>query len=277
MAQRHLSEWNVAHNDLEATLKYVVLAADSDASFQFLLPITSVLWAERTIYKPLVLTTRINKCLTTLAKEGTIELKIIGTEITRNLMSIKLTRWYSWQHVKAEDDLFLMDADLWPIDGEFHNPKTVKEVTLYYADAYKGKMYSTAAILAKASALKEITKGESVSHRLKECEKYPADWEGHHSDDCAQSLLLLKWSGYPAKCHMIDRGPSPPKTRIDRSDWPKTFTNKLLEGKVDAHIPRECCDLRVWQMVEPLFTLLAPNRNEWVKNWRAEWAGQQDD
>lgn len=249
-------------------MKYVVLAADNHPDFQFILPITAVLWAERTIYKPLVLSTYTGGELKSLAKQGIISLKTIGTEITANRLSIKLVRWYSWQWANPDDELFLMDADLWPIDGEFHNPKTDKDVVLFYADAYKGRMYSTAAVRARATALKEITKGESVTSRMREIAEYPEQWEGHHSDDCSQSELLLKWPGYPSHCHMINRGPSPPKTRIDRADWPTKFK---LDGMIDAHLPRDIADVRVWKLIEPLFNLLAPYRIEWVKKYTREF------
>ena len=225
----------------------VVLAANSHPDYSFLLPITQAVWRCRTLYVPL---------------------SVPSHGIQRDRMAIKLSRWYSWRYANPDDTLLLTDVDLWPIDGAFFNRPSARRVTLFYADAFQYKRHTTLNARFRADALKEITEGKTWQERLEEIRKRPDDWEGRHSDDCAQSELLMAWKGYPDECEMVERGPSPPATRIDRSRWPETFD---ITGMVDAHLPRDASDGRVWRKILPLFDLLCPSHSKWVREYRDRW------
>lgn len=244
----------------------VVLAVNDHPDFKFLVPITARVWAARTGYRPTILTTSHIEELSPTKHDGIWDVHEV--DCRRDRLYIKLCRWYSWMVCHKEDVLLLTDIDHWPIDGAFWNQDTGRPVTMFYGDAFQGRMHTTLGFRAKAFALQEITEGGDPDSRIAQIRQRPDDWDGRHSDDCAQSELVMKWAGYPSLCHMIERGPSPPKTRIDRSAWPEKFD---LTGKVDAHLPRDASDGRVWRKILPLFDLLCPDQSAWVREYRKRW------
>lgn len=249
--------------------RYVVLSANNHPDYQFLLPLTAILWAERTSYKPLVLTSRVTETLAMLRDSGTIRLEVV--EHHNDRLYPKLARWYAYRYFTVRDDVtqfLLSDVDLWPIDGKWYDRPAKKAVTLFYADAYQYEMHATCHVRGTPRAFNEITKGGNASTRIEEIRKLPDDWDGRHSDDCAQSELLMAWKGYKDECEMVERGESPPKTRIDRSNWPSRFD---LDGMIDAHLPRDASDGRVWRLIEPLFAKLAPSWAGWARCYRKAW------
>lgn len=247
-------------------MKRVVLAANSHPDYQFLLPITARVWDARTEYRPTIITSEVTEQLGPLKHDGIWDVHEV--EMQRDRLYAKLCRWHSWNLCHKEDLLLLTDVDHWPVNGEFWNQDTGRPVTMFYGDAFQGRMHTTLGFRAKAFALKEITEGKSVQDRIEEIRNAPDNWDGRHSDDCAQSELVMKWKGYPNLCHMVERGPSPPKTRIDRSAWPEQFH---LAGMVDAHLPRDASDGRVWRKILPLFDVLCPDQKEWVRKYRKDW------
>ena len=245
----------------------VILAANNHPDYSFLIPLTAILWRERTMYKPL--------CIVSDALLAGDLRKLgfdVGSETFFNdRMEAKLSRWYSHSQpgVDRDDVLLLADVDAWPIDGAYWNRTAEKPVTCFYGDAYQGRRHCTHGFRATAMALKEIC-GGGMHGRIDELRKLPMDDERRYSDDCAQSELFLKWmEGREQFVEILTRGPSPPKDRIDRSAWPESFN---LTGKVDAHLPRDASDRRVWLQIRPLFRALAPGWADWADSYYESWA-----
>lgn len=243
---------------------YVVLAADSHPDYDFLIPLTSILWKERTMYKPLW----IRHKGAGFAPSTFGDVRDHFGDFENDRLSVKLRRWHSWKFVNRDDTLLLQDVDIWPISSDFWNRPIEKSVTCFYGDAFQGKRHCTSGFRASAVALAQIASG-TAKERMEELRRLPEDHEYRHSDDAAQSPLVLKWmESHPGDYELINRGPSPPRDRIDRSAWPETFD---LTGKVDAHLPRDASDKRVWNQILPLFDLLAPGWSGWVRAFRAAW------
>ena len=199
-------------------MKRVILAANNHPDYSFLAPLTAILWATRTGYRPAVFTVRVTGVLDFLAKSGVIDL--FPVTVKHDRMAIKLTRWYSytyfpWMGSEEGDRLLLMDVDCWPINGAFWDREKKARVVCHYGDAFQGKAHTTLGFEATCKALQEIAPG-NADERLKQIRKLPEDDERRHSDDAAQSLLVLAWMDkHPGQSELIKRGPSPPKDRID--------------------------------------------------------------
>jgi len=183
-------------------------------------------------------------------------------------MAPKLSRWHCHRHLKPGDQALLTDVDMWPIDGAFWNRPPTHEVTCFYGDAFQYSKHTTLGFRASMEALEAIAPG-TWQQRLDELWTLPEDHEYRHSDDASQSPLVLAWmQKNPGRYELIERGPSPPADRIDRSRWPETFD---LTGMVDAHLPRDVSDRRVWNMILPLFDLLAPTWSGWARAYQSAW------
>lgn len=256
-----------------------ILATNSHPDYLFLAPLTAILWAARTGYRPVVFTSQETPSLAFLRRSGLLDLHVIGPQNDR--MAIKLARWYCHSYFVAGDTLLLTDVDCWPIDGAFWDRPASKAVTCFYGDAYQGKRHATHGFRASVAAFRQIFTAYSFRReeflvracpgddRLNELRALPEDDERRWSDDASQAALVLKWMAeHPDDYEIVKRGPSPPQDRIDRSDWPGAFD---LAGKVDAHLPRDASDRRVWRMIYPLFEKLAPDWAGWAKAYRDEW------
>jgi len=263
----------------EAVMNYVVLSADKHPDYQFLLPLTCILWATRTKLRPLAITAVETPALKFLSDADLIDVYLLN-EIENDRLAIKLHRWYSYRIIcdtvygDSDDTLLLQDVDIWPIDSDFWNRSYSKPVTCHYGDAFQGKRHCTSGFRATSSTLREICP-TTVKDRLKQLRELPEDDERRHSDDAAQSDLVLKWmKANPDSYELIERGPSPPKNRIDRSNWTlylekdSRYANDLY---VDAHLPRDASDRRVWKLIEPLFNHLAPEWAGWAATYRKAW------
>jgi len=246
----------------------VVLAADNHPDYSFLLPITAILWAKMTMYKPIVIWSKLNYCLNLLGDSGAIGLHC-GT-FQNDRMHVKLSRWHDISYQCEDDDMLLLqDVDTWPIDGTFWNREATKSVTCFYGDVFDGKAHTTQGFRATAKFFREVFPGTSRERLEQIRAEHP---EGYYSDDAAQSPRVLRWmEDHPKDYVLVQRGPSPPADRIDRSAWPQGWTPETIKGKVDAHLPRDASDGRVWKQILPLFDLLAPDWSGWVRAYRSAW------
>jgi hypothetical protein len=249
-------------------MRYVVLAANSHPDYQFLLPLSCILWKTRTTYTPLVLSTTENAQMDFLDAAGLADCRVYdgADPFPNDRLAIKLSRWYSWKHVENNDELLLMDVDLWPVNGEFWNLGTDEPLAHFYADAFKDRRHiATAGLRSTAIALQDITENKTWQERLAELRKLPEDDERRHSDDAAQAELYYKKE---RAMFRVERGAeTPPVNRIDRALWPTVFDL----NHADAHLPRDASDRRVWLKIKPLFDALAPGWKDWAKAYRDAW------
>ena len=261
---------------------YVVLSVNSHPDYRFLAPLTAILWLERTVYKPLIFSSKPCQSLRMLNEAGAITL--LEQEMPNDRLYVKLLRWYAWSSVLPEDALMPSDVDLWPIDGSWYQRPIQKPVTLFYSNAFQYKRHTTCHVRATAETWRAIVCPDashppSAKEKLKSLHSlYAEDDERRHSDDAAMSEVLMKWPGYPNGCEMVERtGGGPPNRRIDRSNWPDRFNidcmihSDLLGNMIDAHLPRDCGDRRVWTKVLPLFDALAPKWSGFARVHRQLW------
>lgn len=245
----------------------VIIATNYHPDYLFLAPLTAILWATRTGYRPTIFGPA-SKAVAFLEHSGMVDWHY--AQFQNDRMAVKLSRWYSAFACGKEDDLLLSDADCWPVNGAFWDRPLTKLVTCFYGDAYQNKRHATHGFRAKAWVLADICEGKTRDGRLSELRKLPEDDERRWSDDASQAELVLKWMAeHPNDYELVERGPSPPKDRIDRSNWPSTFD---LAGKVDAHLPRDASDRRVWMTIYPLFEKLAPDWAGWARAYYESWS-----
>lgn len=249
----------------------VVLAADKHPDYQFLLPLTAILWHERTAYRPYVLTPSERPLPQEVASFCDVEFFLP----CNNRLYTKLMRWYAPVKPKTfhvDDQVMLQDVDIWPIDPRFWVREDQKPLTCFYGDAFQGNRHCTSGFMATPDIYRQILGTKATAHdRLRELQamEWEMGSERLHSDDAAQSDLTVPWiKGNPQHVDLVQRGPSPPANRIDRSNWPEKFD---LEGKVDAHLPRDASDRRVWLQIRPLFRMLAPGWADWADAYRDAW------
>jgi hypothetical protein len=260
----------------------VIIAVNVHPDYLFLAPLTAILWATRTGYRPTIFTSHETPSLTFLKRSGLCDLNVVNPQNDR--MAIKLLRWYCYPFFNPDDALLLADVDCWPINGAFWDRPVTKPITCFYGDAYQGKRHATHGFRASVTAFRKICPVPDDpmrymvaplcpgSSRVAELRKLPEDDERRWSDDASQAELVLKWMAeHPNDYELVERGPSPPDNRIDRSDWPSTFAMLDFIGKADAHLPRDASDRRVWRMIYPLFEKLAPDWAGWARSYRDEW------
>lgn len=233
----------------------VILASSDWKDYEFLAPITALLFRRVAGFEPMVLLTESEtawrarasgRCvLETLEREHIDHAWIGPLEGYRISVAAQAARQHAACLPFADDDyLVTSDVDMWPLDRAWFNQIDSRfDVQLWYANAYNYRFHTTGYVGMRAGLWREIMGikvGDKINERLqvaldanftRNCDT----WSEWYADETYTSSRLKAWKGYPDKCQMIERRGAPPEDRIDRSGWPSQVN---LVGKVDAHVLR---------------------------------------
>lgn len=271
----------------------VIIGCSAWRDYQFLVPMSALLWRELVGYTPLVLITgnwekpmrgRLTRDLMQLLN---IEYQHIGDLPGREESSVAQNcRQHACALPLPDDDwLMLSDADLWPVTRDWYRQHegTEFKFVAYYSNGDHYQSYPTCHMTAKAKTWREIMSIEPNGKLLGQLEKSYREWrdprvEGKGPSDAGwvtwnmdqwRTTKLIKampWYNDVGAVLHIERKGHPPVDRIDRGHWREWNPNM-----VDAHVLRAPDQPGNWEKVRALFGGLLPGYLPMVDAYRNEY------
>lgn len=270
-------------------ITHVALGANSVRDYQFLAPLSALLWKDRIGFRPIVMTcdsewanARGQVAAQALADHN---IKRVHLESLKNFASHTLAQncreYAACLEIPDDDWIMPSDADLWPIMKDFYqqHQKTLRGA-LYYANGDHFQTFPTCHITLRARDWRELGYGPVGANITEKVDSFVAEWletDAKHwpwkdrnfaiwmSDQAGITDRLRRAPWFDA-LKPIERSGHPPVDRIDRGCW-----RDLRPDDVDAHIQRAPDEPGIWPNVFKLFSELLPEHAEWAKEYHRRY------
>lgn len=269
---------------------HVAIGANSVRDYQFLAPLSALLWKERIGFHPIVITCDDEwfNNRGKVVKEAMAELEIdtIHLQSSKVYASHTLAQncreFASCLPIADEEWIMPSDADLWPIQKEFYHAHENNGArgTLYYANGDHYQTYPTCHVTLKARDWRSLGYGPIGKDLTESVEVAVTAWlrdDAPHwpwkdrnfaiwMSDQALITDRLRRATWHDELKPVERHGHPPSTRIDRTVW-----RPMKADDVDAHIQRAPDEPHVWPNVLQLFTQLLPKRGAWAAAYHQKY------
>lgn len=275
---------------------HVAIGCSSYRDYQFLAPMTGLLWRERIGFEPIFLLAgnwqhplRCHVARQALQDFGfhciaMDEPKTIG-ESTQAQNSRQHAALLPLFNGHEEDFLMPSDADLWPIRREFyhqHEKLVGPSVVSYYANGDHYTTFPTCHVAMRIWSWRalypqkpELSWEDNIEANINEWLPKRKHWHDDRnfalwmSDQAMMTDRIRTWHKEEDIVKVERRG-HPPVDRIDRSAWP-TDPIGNIDNYVDAHMPRPADQPGHWTKVLDLFSRLLPTHAEWAQKYRMDY------
>lgn len=271
---------------------HVLVGADSCRDYEFLAPLSALLWRDRIGFHPIVL--KVFKADEVVQERSMVAhdfLKMMGLDF---YMVPAVEGWETGRTAQQcrelagclplQDNDWAMpsDADLWPIKKEFYyqhykhpTPTSAAEVVSYYANGDHFQTLPTCHVAMRVKKWRElygVQAGDSTTAAVKRhCDewlpksrvRWPTWGDGFAMWMMDQFIVSEKVMALPEGYVKIERRGHPPVDRIDRGNW-----QPLTEAIVDAHLLRPADQDEHWPRVRALFAKLLPQHVAVVDEYR---------
>lgn len=272
----------------------VTIGANEIPDYQFLAPLTALLWKERIGFAPIIF------------KVGDWLAPSLGNIATRKgRVAIEAMEHHKipYMHVEPMEGLetgrtaqqcrelvgclgldperwaMPADADLWPIRQQFYQQHQDKpgKIVSYYANGDHFQTLPTCHVTMQIYRWRElygVKGGDDITAACKRNfdEWLPKRrwqiWDVNFAKWMAdQAIVSEKVMAQPDGYVKIERYGHPPVDRIDRNIWPAGYD---IAPYVDAHMPRKP-DEDNWPKVIELFSKLLPEHADWANQYRKDY------
>lgn len=235
-------------------MKKVILSCTIDSRFDFFLPLTCAWWREIGWDPRVILigskaewVKRVPVVAGAMESFGPFACWYFNkhpnyTEGTTAKVLRHSACWFG--NIDDGDYLLLSDIDMWMLSPQWLTDNIVPgNLTIWGANVHAlnpGRQfpicYQGAAAKTWQEIYADITANDFFDKRYPERIESPAKrW----SDEEAQATILPNWSGFPSRCHFVDRDGSRARYmsgRVDRGNW--VYETKDEPGLLDAHLLR---------------------------------------
>lgn len=268
---------------------HVAIGANDVRDYQFLVPLSAVLWKERIGFHPIVMTcgdweTKRGQVVREAFRElglDSLHLKPL-VNFASHTLAQNCREYASALDLPDEDWIMPSDADLWPIMRTFYQQHLNNSArgTLYYANGDHYSTFPTCHITLKARDWRALGYGpvggditdlvEAFVSKWLETDAKHWPWKDRNfaiwMSDQAGITDRLRQSPWMEELKAVERQGHPPTTRIDRGGW-----RAMRPDDIDAHIQRAPDEPGIWPNVLELFSQLLPERREWVVEYHRKY------
>jgi hypothetical protein len=268
---------------------YVGIGCNSIRDYNFIAPMTALLWRERIGFNPIVL-----RCDEWLASpRSAVAAKALEEHRIPQAILNPLEGYES--HTLAQNcrefaaclplppDAWLMpaDADLWPIMKSFYQKHQdgQHKAVCYYGNGDHYQTLPTCHVTMQVATWRKlygIKEGDLIHKAVQAAldawtptyrERWPWTERNFAVWMSDQAILTEKVRELPeAEVKMVERAGHPPADRIDRTHW-----RDVRPDDVDAHVLRAPDEPANWPRILELFKALLPEYGSWAENYREEY------
>lgn len=269
---------------------HVAIGVSSWRDYQFLAPMTGVLWRNRIGFDPIFLLSGnwLDKKRGLVARTALHDLGFtcISMEDPEGILEATQAQ-NARQHAallplfNGLEDTWLIpsDADLWPIRKSYflhHEMPHDRPVVSYYSNGDHGSTFPTCHIAMRVKDWRTLYPMTTPVWE-RQIEKSIQEWlptRKFWKDDTNFALWMsdqammtdkIRAKYRPEEIKCIERVGHPPKDRIDRGCWPAEYQ---VEDFVDAHLPRPADQPENWPRVLALFSQLLPEYTDWAVKYQ---------
>jgi hypothetical protein len=268
---------------------HVLIGADSCRDYQFLAPLSALVWRDVIGFHPVVM--KVGDWAE--KKRGIVALEAMqrhGIDYVHVEPMAKYEPGRTAQQCRElagclpiPDEEWAMptDADLWPIRKEFYQQHYARpgRITAYYSNGDHGSTLPTCHVtmqLRKWRQLYGVKPGDDVTAA---CLRNFEEWlpkRRFWKEDlnfalwmADQAIVTDKVFADPDGYIGIERRGHPPVDRLDRGAWPTGDYD--LAAYVDSHLLRPADQPEYWPRIRVLIEKLIPQHLDWACRYREEY------
>ncbi len=267
---------------------HVTLGANSIRDYEFLAPLSALIWRDRIGFHPIVLKTYVPgeaaQKRSVIAHEALLHHKLDFVMVPAveggPLWETGRTAQQSRELVGCldlpdTDWAMPSDADLWPIKSSYYQQHYgyPGRVVSYYSNGDHYQTLPTCHVTMQLSKWRElygVKAGDNMTAAIKRnCDAWmPVRrwkiWEDNFAMWMAdQAIVSEKVEALPEKYVRIERRGHPPVDRIDRGNW-----QPLTEAIIDAHLLRPADQDSHWTKIRSLIGQIIPQHSAWADSYR---------
>lgn len=266
---------------------YAVLAACTRRDYQFLAPLTALLWRDRIQATPIVMVVG-NWAETVRGRVALEALRLLGirtefitpvAEYEEGRTAQQCREMIGCLDLAAEDFAWPTDADLWPVlKSYYHDHLEVGKVTSLYSNGDHYQTLPTCSVQAQVKKWRQmydVKAGDDITAAVqRHCDewlpksrvRWPTWGDGFALWMMDQFVISEKVFALPEGYIKVERRGHPPVDRIDRGNW-----QPLTDSIVDAHLLRPADQPEHWPRVRELFGKLVPQHLSWADEYQAAY------
>lgn len=273
---------------------HVAIGCSSIRDYQFLAPMTGLLWRHRIGLEPIFLLAgnwlanrRGLAARTALYDFGFHCIAMTAPKTIEEATQAQNSR----QHAallplfngREQNWLMPSDVDLWPIRREFyyqHESMVGPSVVAYYANGDHYTTFPTCHVAMRIWSWRALYRSnpaisweDNIEANVNEWLPTRKHWQNDRnfalwmSDQAMMTDRIRTWHK-DEDIIKIERHGHPPVDRIDRAHWPDPYN---VDHCVDAHMLRPADQDANWPRVFDLFKRLLPEHAEWAQKYRSEY------
>lgn len=274
---------------------HVTIGANEISDYQFLAPLTAMIWREVIGFNPIVMvvgnwldpklgniSVNRGKAALKALKDHAINIQYVMPmpDLETGRTAQQCRELVGCLHLPEQDWAMPADADLWPIRKEFYQQHQSKpgRVTSYYSNGDHYQTLPTCHVTMELYNWRRLYNVNSGDDITAACYRNLHEWlpirKYWHQDMpftlwmADQGIVAHKVLNLPEGFEKVERRGHPPVDRIDRNGWPTEPYS--LDQYVDAHMPRRPDEMN-WPKVLFLFEKLLPHHAQWVREYHAEY------